>query len=274
MAIGNDFTAESVHEGDLLGPAPDQHFGIETGTVGWDDTPDYVEQGTDDNDGVTLVRVQLYRGRRPRQKIEEGKAGGYHVLAQIAGPIWRIPRKGERCLVAFPGGQSQTPGAAVIFAWLDKSPSNQFNPTKAKLDVGPDYDLVLKGRSVTLTDYDNRFITVGPQGIYIQDKDGTGVSIANGAVVIGAVSGGSMSSVLQLTGSEATLAHGMGFLKLAGDNADITGMNVRIQGGAGYFATLMCFIGPGAQMAPGVNNALYGPTGIAGIASTTVYFSP
>ncbi|KAJ8134485.1 hypothetical protein OY671_012302, partial [Metschnikowia pulcherrima] len=138
---------------------------FEPGTVGWDDAGDHFDLGTYDNDGSTLVRVTLFRGRDSSVRPVPGQADGHRILAQLGGGLFRIPPKGTRVMVGFPTAFATTPGAAVILCTCEPSPDSQFGAGKAKLDVGPDQEIILKGKAVTLTDYDDRFSHVGPDGV-------------------------------------------------------------------------------------------------------------
>jgi hypothetical protein len=150
--------AESATERDLFEPSePPQ---IVWGTVGWDDAADWVEEGTASPDGVTLVRVQLIMGRTQGAPLSGNQAQGYRVRAQVAGPLWHIPAKGTRVLVAIAAGAMQTPGSAVILAELGASPARTFGTAATVLDMGTDRDMVIRARSVTLEDSAGHSLTV------------------------------------------------------------------------------------------------------------------
>lgn len=148
--------------------------GIYDGTVGWEDGEDHFDIG---DDGVTLVKVTLHKGRMPDTDDAKNspRAKGTRVLTRISAPLYNIPPDGAEVHVSMPAGRLLDPGAGAIIAQLSASPDIQFSGTKAKLDFGPDVDVVLKARSVTITDYENRFISVSPTtGIKAGDKDGSG----------------------------------------------------------------------------------------------------
>jgi hypothetical protein len=84
------------------------------------------------------------------------------ILCRITRPMNFIPEDGEEVLVGIPAGMRETPGAGAIIAVMSNAPSIQHSATKAKMDFGPEVDLVIKARSVTITDYQDRFITLGP----------------------------------------------------------------------------------------------------------------
>ncbi len=63
--------AENTNEQDIFGPR-DEPLVFEPGTVGWDDTDEHFDVGTADNDGNTLVRVTLFRGRDPGVRPRRG----------------------------------------------------------------------------------------------------------------------------------------------------------------------------------------------------------
>src|SRR5262249_17881533 len=68
--------AEFANDADILGSAGEfEPLVFEPGTVGWDQGVHY-----DTEDGVTLVKVTLYRGRDPRRPLTRGEASGHQVL--------------------------------------------------------------------------------------------------------------------------------------------------------------------------------------------------
>jgi hypothetical protein len=201
-----DGIAEAANEADLLGtPEEFDPQVLEMGTVGHEGAPSHYDIGTGTDDGNTLVAVTLARGRDRSKPITPGRAQGQQVWCQISDAVYRIPPPGTRVLVGFPSGMRQVNGAGVILATMSASPTIQFSATKAKLDYGPNTDLVIKARSITISDYNNRFISLGPDGdIIVQAADGTGMKIQSG--VFGAfVGGGSLKSVLELTANSINL---------------------------------------------------------------------
>ena len=159
---------------------------VEAGVIGWDGEDDVADVGTEANGGVTLIRVQLFRGKDATSDVKPGVAQGHRILARMNGfPLWAIPPKGMQCYVMFPSGFESAPGAGVIAALPGANPFVQFAKTRTKLDVGEDQDLVLKGRSVTISSYDNDFIAVGPDsGIIMSDHLGNMVQIKDGQILI------------------------------------------------------------------------------------------
>lgn len=146
---------------ECYGPAVEDGGRLESGTVGWDDgTPHYDLQGGK----RTIVKVTLYRGYKPGvdPKPRDGRAGGRKIQCRITRPMNFIPEDGEEVLVGIPAGFQETPGAGFILAVASNAPDIQHSATKAKQDFGPEVDLVIKARSITLCDYQDRFITIGP----------------------------------------------------------------------------------------------------------------
>ena len=200
MSEGDFIHAENSNEVDAHAPVIEDVGSIELATVGWDDAADWFDQGSSGNDGTTLVRVQTYRGKLNGEPVTPGVAQGHKYLVQITGPLWRMPRKGERVVVAFPAGMRETPGAGAIIATLGASPPIQFSPTRAKMDFGSDYDLIIKARSITLSDYSNRFVVVGPDtGIHLNDGSGNVFAIKDGSV--NAIASGGFNFVVGSTGT-------------------------------------------------------------------------
>lgn len=199
-----------------LSPHRDPDLAIELGTVGWFGDDDHADLGTEDNDGTSLVKVTLLRGQQPYDQMEPGQARGHRVLARVMGPAFYVPPVGTEVVVAFPGGFGMTPGAAIILGTLGRTPSIQFGKQKAKMDVGPDQDMVFKGRSITLAMYNPEdpslvedFISMSPEGgIQAVDRKGFGFVIKDESVVIFAPDpdDGDAKTIVRLTKEDLTLA--------------------------------------------------------------------
>ena len=209
--------AELPADADVLGGGADLLL-FEPGTVGWDG----VDKHFDTEDGVTLVRVTLVRGRHPSTPLTPTLAQGHKVLCRIGGGLFRIPKKATPVMVGFPTAFAGHPGAGVIVCTTENSPDIQFSESKVKLDVGQDTDLVLKAKSVTISDYDNRFLHVGPDGVMLQDEAGNGVIMKGGAIMIFVADSGDAKTVVQMTPAELSLLQkDTGFIKLTGGNATV-----------------------------------------------------
>lgn len=241
--------SEFPNDADVLGGPADLLL-FEPGTVGWDG----VDEHFDTEDGVTLVRVTLVRGRHPSTPLTPDVAQGHQVLCRIGGGLFRIPKKGTPVMVGFPTAFAGHPGAGVIVCTTEASPDIQFNDTKAKFDVGPDTDFVIKAKSVTISDYDNRFLHVGPDGVMLQDEAGNGVIMKKGAIMIFVADGGDAKTVVQVTPKELSLVQkDSGFVKLTGGNATLfasgsvalVGANVAVGAQATAATPALCGSPPG-----------------------------
>jgi hypothetical protein len=262
--------SETINQDDLHNPARDYaNAQVEIGTVGWDDEDLWYEKGTDDNDGHTLVRVQLYRGKPPGKAPTPGLAMGHRLLCHISDGLFRIPKKGTRCYVILPAGLETTPGAGVIVACVSKSPTTQFEPDRVVLDYGDDTHVVFKGKSVSLSDHasPSRSISVGTPrtggtpGVLIHLPDGTGAVWQAGAVGIYAT----QSTLMQFTPSSWEVQQAGGsFVKLDGGNFHSFGAVNKMQGAG-------CYIG---KTPTALNPVLWGVSGIAGLPATGVFVSP
>ena len=252
--------AELQNDADVLGGRGDLLV-FEPGTVGWDGvSPHY-----DTEDGVTLVRVTLVCGRHPSTPLTPDVAQGYQVLARIGGGLFRIPAPGTPVMVGFPTAFADHPGAGVIVCTTEASPDIQFSSTKAKFDVGPDTDFVIKAKSVTISDYDNRFLHVGPDGVMLQDEVGNGVIMKSGAIMIFVADSGDAKTVVQMTTKELSLVQkDTGLVKLTGGNVTILA-----SASAGIVAGNVSI---GAQ-ATAASPALFGPSP-PGAPSKSVFISP
>lgn len=179
---------------------------IVTGTVGWEGFDNHFSKGTDGNDGHTFVYVQLYSGRDHSKKKTPSIGQGKQIVCHLSSSIFRIPPKGTRVYIAMPTGQDTAVGSGVIFATVEKSPTIQFEEDRAVLDYGPDTHVVIRGKSVSISDPDNNFISVGEPrsggdaGIIFQASDGCGGIIKEGVVSWFATTGpgGSIGSMIQL----------------------------------------------------------------------------
>lgn len=163
---------------------------VSKGVVGWEHADEHHDLGTDSNDGHSFVRVTLFKGKElSPEEANDGNAHGAEILCKVMGPLYWVPPKGTPVLVAAPDGEWGAPGSAVILGSIGPSPGIQFKGTKPKLDFGPDQDLVIKAKTLTLSDYNDNFIFLGPVGIKIQNKDGSGGLISGSDVQWWAASG-------------------------------------------------------------------------------------
>jgi hypothetical protein len=251
--------AELPNDADVLGPR-DELLLFEPGTVGWDGADPHF----DTEDGVTLVRVTLVRGRHPSTPLQPDVAQGHQVLCRIGGGLFRIPKKGTAVMVGFPTAFANHPGAGVIVCTTEASPDVQFSDTKAKFDVGADTDFVIKAKSVTISDYDNRFLHVGPDGVMLQDEQGNGVVIKSGAIMIYVADSGDAKSLIQMTPGELSLLQkDTGFVKLTGGK-----LTLLANSSAGIVAGNVAIGSPAkTQLA-----AMIAPS--PGVPSTSVFISP
>lgn len=243
------------------------------GSVGWDDQDDYYFLGSASNDGYTLVRVQLFEGRDFTKPLNPKRAQGHKLVCHLSGNLFRIPPKDTRVFVAVPPGMEHVAGAGVIFATVEKTPpqltGDKGGDPRVVMDFGPSTHVVIRGKSVSLQDPDNRFISVGTPrsggaaGLTFQAKDGTGGVIQDGVVGWFVAQGGTAKTILQMTPTkmEATTTAG-GYWGLDA-NFHILGSSIYVQGGKVYLGTI-----PTA-----LQSAIFGPTGIAGVASTSVFLS-
>lgn len=222
-------SAGVINFADLFGQDSTEPASLEVGTVGWDNDAEQADLGTQQNDGTTLVKVQLFRGKDPTSDITPGRGQGYRIYARLNGwPFWAIPPKGMQCVVGFPAGFATTPGAGIILALPGPNPFVQFSKTRAKVDVGPDMDLVVKAHSVTLSTYDNDYIVIGPDaGIRLADHNGNSILLKNGKMRVSICEGDPPEGkvVLEVALGALRLGHksagGQCMLKMAGGKATL-----------------------------------------------------
>jgi len=191
---------------------------VEAGIIGWDGEDDVADVGDETNGGVTLIRVQLFRGKDATSDVKPNVAQGHKILARMNGwPLWAIPPKGLQCYVMFPSGFETAPGAGVIAALPGANPFVQFSKTRTKLDVGADQDLVFKGRSVTISSYENHFLSVGPEvGVLLSHPDGHAIQIHENQVRIWVSKDGDAKSLVVLSQDKIEILQ-----KAASDNATV-----------------------------------------------------
>jgi hypothetical protein len=202
---------------------------IEEGTVGWGDEGDhYLKEA-----GRTLfVKVTLFSGYVPGTDPAPapGRAGGRRVLARVGGPMIRIPPDGARVMVAIPTGRELETGSGVILTEIAVAPDIQFSATRVKLDFGEDCDLVLKGRSVTISDYENRYLVLGPTyGFKVGDDTSAGCQLKNSKWTFFVTDDGDATGVLEIADGKVRVAAKAGSL-VSGFSADASGGDFTVTG--------------------------------------------
>lgn len=241
--------------------------GIYDGTVGWEDGDDHFDI---DPDGVTLVKVTLHKGRMPDtdDAPTNDRAKGTRILARISAPLYNIPPDGSEVHVSMPAGRLLDPGAGAIIAQLSASPAGQFNGSKSKLDFGPDFDLVIKARSITLTDYEDRYLTLGPTyGFKIGDANANGCQLKNDQWLFYTSDGTAATTTFRLSKSD-----GIALMINDGQTCGMTMQSGEWVGVGSVFKAM--FAGGYLGSAPTALTplALFGP-GIASIVSTSWFGS-
>lgn len=239
---------------------------IQIGSVGWEGESEFAYLGSGDNDGYTLVRVQLFEGRDHTQPLNPSRAQGHKIICQISSGLYRVPKMDTRVYVAVPKGMDHVPGAPVIIAAVEKSPTTQFAKDRVVMDFGDDVHVVIKGKSVSIQDPEFRFVSVGTPrsggdpGVQVHLPDGTGAAWQDNAYSCFCRAG----CVMQMTNSKFEVYEGSGtFLKMGSGEYWTFGTVNKVQGNGVYLGRTPLIL----------QTALYGPTGIAGVASTSVFLS-
>lgn len=188
-----------MNERDLLGASsmPDgsmAHAVLEWGTVGWDDDNEQTSFGAGTDDGMTLVKVTLYRGRRPGtgRPLQPGLAAGLPVIAHVDARLFQALAAGARVIVGFPGGDIRTPGNGMILGVAAKSPTGGFDASTMMLQV-PD------GSTLNIGDAAAAFLAVASK-----------VQTALDALKVAAQGSGTWLTVANIAGSFATLYTALG----------------------------------------------------------------
>ncbi len=110
---------------------------IEVGSIGWEDEDDYFFPGEETNDGHTLVRVQLFRGRDFTKGEPTERAQGVKLICHIPDGNFRVPTKGARCLVAIPQGLDSLVGAGTVIATVGGGNEVRRNITAGDTVIAP-----------------------------------------------------------------------------------------------------------------------------------------
>lgn len=248
----------------------------ENGMIGWDDNGFWYDKGTAADDGHLVVGVQLFKGKDQSTEPKAGVAQGHRILCRIALSPFRIPPRGTPVVVLIPGGDIQTPGNCVVVAAIEENPFQQLDEKRVVFDFGNETHVLIRGASVSLQDTAagpacfvgvGTPFTGGARGIYAIDETGSGFSTQSGEVGVFASSGGAATSMVHLTATEADVIVKGG--SLCGLKA--TGGDITLFGANSYLYTAGVYLG---ALATALNTALWGPTGVAGAASTSVYLSP
>lgn len=266
----NPESAKTIFEQEILPTTTAPLPVVARGIVGWKDADEHADLGkSTTNDGHTLVRVTLHRGAPPVKKTDEKAANGIQILCKVGGPFYWIPAKGTPVIVLFPDGDTTSPGSGVIACSDGPSPDIQFSKTGAKLDLGPNQTFHIKAKRITLSDYSNRYITLGDEpGIKFSSPDGTGGCIQNGNIQWYAQSGGNVVSILELTSGYINILHNTSTsIGIHMNGTTITTIATTLWECGG-----MVLLGKGPHLV--TNTALWGPTGVAGVASPSVFISP
>lgn len=262
--------AFTANENDLFGPEDEQQ--ILMGTVGHEGIDEDSEIITDGiYAGTTIVNVTLYKGRDPATEIKPGVAQGYRIKCQVMGPLHHVPETGTRVMIAIPHGMTTSPGAGVILGTLGKTPSTQFSKTRTVFDFG-DQNVIFRGKSVTIQNNTSPAIYVsvgdltGPQGITIVNDKGCGVRIENKTVGLFASDAGDAKSLVQIEHNAISIGQ-----KSCGMFMFKDGQASLLSNGPLFLIGKQVMLGIGATVTTPV---VHGLSGIAGIASTTVFVAP
>jgi hypothetical protein len=247
---------------------------IEFGTVGWVGEDKFYSVGTAEDDGHTLVRVQLFRGRNVSKPNLTPKIGqGHKLLCHIPSGMFRIPPKGTRVIVAVPFKMDKSP-VGFIVSTVEQNPMLQYNDDRVHIGFGDDTHVVIRGKSVTITDPANRFIMVGESraggtpGVFVQDETGSGLGIAAGTVGAYAVDGShNIVSFVQVKQTGVDIAY-----------TGSSPVTMTLSAGQWWTIATSALITSSAVLlgarATVASPALWGPTGVGGLPSASVFISP
>lgn len=149
----------------LAGMHPQMDSPIAIGTIGWD-SGEYFDAASSDNDGSTLVHVQLFRGRDPSKTLDHSQAQGQKLLCKLAGCFFRIPPLGTQVLVAIPEPFGMIPGGSVVLCALDNAGDflSGVNPGEVKIGTPGGQSYLFAGKSSASAVFDSSNITLDSNG--------------------------------------------------------------------------------------------------------------
>lgn len=161
--------------------APQQ---IHIGSVGWEDEEDWYFVGTANDDGHTLVRVQLFSGRNHATELSPTRAQGHKLICHLPNGVFRIPPKDARCYVAIPAGMELLPAAGVIIASVgggherftnlnEKATVVQATDGEARVVVRDDGSIAIFTTSSNDREGGSVYLRVAPDGLSFVSPWGT-----------------------------------------------------------------------------------------------------
>jgi phage gp45-like len=249
---------DGSYSNDVEATPPEIPHLFETGIIGHEDVDEAYIIGKDG--GPIIARVQLFRGRDYTQPLKPGRMQGTEITARVRSGFTSLPPKGTEVLVAFPGGMSTKAGAGIIVAELSRvvQTATYGNLVEEEVCIHPGNAdavsriLMKKNNSINLY---TKSTSTGKGMIISLDAATDTISIVNskgyGIVIDG--------DGVKITAKDSGLtlgADGNGKL-ISKDTTQVDGAAIRL--------------GSSPAMVPGVNSALRGPAGLAGVASLKVY---
>lgn len=250
---------------------------IEIGSIGWegDDDDSFFDMGDESNDGHTLIKVQLFRGRDHTKPLNPNRAQGHKIVCHIPAGLFRIPPKDTRCYVAIPSGMETVPGAGIIIATVEQSHTrDQFKKDRAVIDFGDDTHVVIRGKSISLNDSENRFIAVGEPrsggagGITISNDDGTTIAVQEGVIGMTVPNAGAVGTIFQMKPQQ------MQFGVAGGAQADFTTTKAQIFAMSGYLTFGLTYMGVAPQADCWMKGTLPVSMGGTDFQSKLIFFTP
>lgn len=256
-------TAEVYSDIDVHGEEGSHEQLLELGTIGWDDAGDIFDLGT--AGGPTYARVTMFKGHDITKPRPADRFSGTQILARVTSNVMNLPPRGTEVLVAFPGGMSTDLGAAIIVGAISRvaTTSTYGNAKEGEMIIHPDNAdsnqriMFKKTGSISI-------VTVASGGstmaIILNAEDGSAQVITPGSVINAGSDG-------------ITMISGASGMKLGNDGTVVVNCTKLIVNASSQVAlnSATNLIGVGATVTP-ANSAIKGPSGIAGTASTQVYF--
>lgn len=224
---------------------------------GWHDSDDVFFAGTEEDDGHTLVRCQLFTGRDITQEHTPERAQGTKMVCHVADHVG-VPPKGATVYVVFPHGMEGVAGAGLIVASVTPGPERRTNQTagdktlacavgSARVRVKQDGSVTLFTTTDGTDDGKPIFLRISKKGLEFGSPFGTikfdssGFHIATAAGPAIDMGGIDLSSIPGFSSLPEDVAGALtGYITLTAPTVTVEGSNVILGAGAVSYPVMYC----------------------------------